>query len=75
MATVQELQDWHEEILERVGHLVALYKEIDGGEPEALKAKMIQHCMKGRQSLLAACGVIDEMIALRREEEGSAETP
>jgi hypothetical protein len=75
MATIQELSDCHEEILERVGHLVAFFKEIDGDEPPILLNKMLQHVEKGRLSFIAAVCVIAELIELHREEEGSAEVP
>jgi tetrahydromethanopterin S-methyltransferase subunit A len=75
MATIQELHDAHEEILERLGHMVAYFEAINGDEPDELKVRMMECVKRGKSCILSAVSMIDEMIELRREDEGGAETP
>lgn len=69
MATLQELQNIHEELIEVCGNFVTTVGEINGDEPKAVLAEMVLFANVARKAMLGVVAKIDELMELKREAE------
>lgn len=64
-----DLENFHQEALEVIGHLVRDFKAINGDEDPDILKEMLISVDNGRTCFLKACGFLDDLIAKKREAE------
>lgn len=67
MATLQELQNLHEELIEICGNFVATVAAVNGDEDAGIVSGMNICAERAKMAMLAVCANLSKLMAIKRE--------